>query len=932
MFQRNLMIMVCLVALTSVLAGASYSSDTGEFLPGLVLAGENPDADLPSDENAQKDVNSWSGSGPWGGNVRCLTVDPVNNSRVFAACGSSLTAVEGGVYYSIDGGEFWQPTTLPRKAYNAVAASLAQPGVFYAGARNGLYKSEDYGLTWNAAGQSSTYILGLGVNPANGSTIVMGKSGNTGIVVSTDGGNNFAQVGVNSGFMRQFTWSNAEPGKMYVVMGSSTASVLSSVDNGQTWTPFGPAGDGWGMYISPTSSQFALIAHASGIYRTADGGANWANVQGGVFRSVTGFNDAYFATANDGGIFRSNDQGLTWQPQTTPVPQSTWQTATSTNLGALFGHWGGIFRVSGYDQAAAASHTGLNLALVHGLAYYADTTEIWGGTEGSGLYRSVDGGTTWEHMVNGLGNWMVYELQPTNHQFYQSGRMLAGTLNGAYTSLDGGQTWSYAHFQGTQVSACEVHPTNPDIYWLGSATGEIKFTTDGGLTFQTSTGGMFGFAPRLKLGRAPMGGLRLFLCYQGSATAIWYSDDGGVSFIPASGMESTTYQPMVAVRPHLGVQPQIIYASSNSGVYKSTDNGATYTLAGMPGFSWSVLAGPGAQVVSGKDNGVSYSTDEAANSTSITQNLEASANIWQMAWGSSTNQVYIAMRTRGIMENRFSADIFNPPTGLTAVYDDQAIILFWEPVNGTPSPVSYTIWRDAYPIASVPSNQTTYTDSGLNNGQAYRYFISAVYNNDIHTSAIEIITAVPNVPSHVPVSQFTATASGTTVNLNWSGPPSIQTGYKLYRDGALIAEINDPNADSYSDADLAAGTYLYSITVTYLTGDSDPVEASATVYVENDDPGTPALTTQLQGSYPNPGPSSWVKFSLKEPTRVCIRCYNLRGALVRKLVDQVQPSGEHLAFWDGRDEHGALVPSGIYLIRMTAGAFVSPVQKIIIRH
>jgi photosystem II stability/assembly factor-like uncharacterized protein len=786
-------------------SGLSISSETGEIIPGeQYFAPDNPTL-TPVETEPERDVQSWSGTGPWGGNVRGLAADPADNLHLFAACGSTLTNQEGGVFTSTDGGINWQPTTLARRQYNAMAFSASQPGTVYAGSRSGLYKSTDNGASWALIGSSTNYILGVGVKANDGNTIVIGKSGGVGLMYSSDGGNNFVATNVTTGFMRQFAWSTTNPSRMYVVMGSSTSSLLTSTD-GATWTTIGPAGNGWGAYISPTNDQFILLTHDSGIYRTIDGGSNWDLVYAGTFKGVTEYNGVFYATANAGGVYESNDNGLTWVNNTVGYPQSTWQTAASSGAGALFGHWGGIFRCAGYLQPVVSSHTGLNLGLVHGLAYYADTNELWGGLEGSGLYKSTDNGATWQEKNNGLGNWMVYELQPTNHQFYQSGRMLAGTLSGAYTSTDGGDTWSLAHWSGSQISACEVHPTNPDIYWLGNSFGEIRATFDGGLTFTTATGGAYGTFPRLKLGKGPTGDLRLFLFFQnGSINSIWYSDDLGLSFVHGTGTESTGYQPQISIRPALGTNPQIIYVSTGSGssgnIFKSTDNGLTYTAAGMTGFSWSVLSGPGSQVLSGTNSTVLYSTDEATSSTPLTQNLEANNNTWAMVWGNTTNRVYIATRARGIMQNDFSATVYGLPTGLSATPGNQEVTLNWTAPGSTPNPVFYTIWRDCYPVRQISADQTTWTDTGLVNGQSYSYFVSVVYADDIQTSAVEIITGTPEAPSGMPPSQpqnVAVTISGNDINLDWDvvttdtlGNPITVDGYRVYWSEEAVFTCDD---------------------------------------------------------------------------------------------------------------------------------------------
>jgi flagellar hook assembly protein FlgD len=48
--------------------------------------------------------------------------------------------------------------------------------------------------------------------------------------------------------------------------------------------------------------------------------------------------------------------------------------------------------------------------------------------------------------------------------------------------------------------------------------------------------------------------------------------------------------------------------------------------------------------------------------------------------------------------------------------------------------------------------------------------------------------------------------------------------------------------------------------------------------------------------------------------------YNLRGELVRRLVDETRPAGRHEVVWNGVDASGRSVASGTYLLRMRAGA------------
>jgi flagellar hook assembly protein FlgD len=61
---------------------------------------------------------------------------------------------------------------------------------------------------------------------------------------------------------------------------------------------------------------------------------------------------------------------------------------------------------------------------------------------------------------------------------------------------------------------------------------------------------------------------------------------------------------------------------------------------------------------------------------------------------------------------------------------------------------------------------------------------------------------------------------------------------------------------------------------------------------------------------------------LKEDELVTLKVYNMLGQLVATLVEQPQKAGYKSVVWNGRNESGAGVASGIYICRMTAGNFV----------
>ncbi|NBC17864.1 MAG: T9SS type A sorting domain-containing protein [Bacteroidetes bacterium] len=74
---------------------------------------------------------------------------------------------------------------------------------------------------------------------------------------------------------------------------------------------------------------------------------------------------------------------------------------------------------------------------------------------------------------------------------------------------------------------------------------------------------------------------------------------------------------------------------------------------------------------------------------------------------------------------------------------------------------------------------------------------------------------------------------------------------------------------------------------------------------------------ELVGNYPNPfNPTTTIRYALPEAMPVTLTVYNVLGAKVAVLVDASQSAGHHEVAWDGRNDSGTLVPSGLYLYRL----------------
>ncbi|NIT55217.1 MAG: T9SS type A sorting domain-containing protein, partial [Aliifodinibius sp.] len=77
-------------------------------------------------------------------------------------------------------------------------------------------------------------------------------------------------------------------------------------------------------------------------------------------------------------------------------------------------------------------------------------------------------------------------------------------------------------------------------------------------------------------------------------------------------------------------------------------------------------------------------------------------------------------------------------------------------------------------------------------------------------------------------------------------------------------------------------------------------------------------------NHPNPfNPSTEIRYQLPQAEEVNIVIYNVLGQQVRELVNRKQEAGSYVVKWNGDNEQGLSVPSGMYFLRMKAGSFIA---------
>ena len=95
--------------------------------------------------------------------------------------------------------------------------------------------------------------------------------------------------------------------------------------------------------------------------------------------------------------------------------------------------------------------------------------------------------------------------------------------------------------------------------------------------------------------------------------------------------------------------------------------------------------------------------------------------------------------------------------------------------------------------------------------------------------------------------------------------------------------------------------------------------------------------TVLLSNYPNPfNPETWIPYHLAADADVTVTIYNLQGRLVRQLDLGLQEAGYYVdksraAYWDGANEDGESVASGVYFYKLDAGDFTASKRMVVVK-
>jgi len=415
------------------------------------------------------------GSAQMSGRIAAVTaVNDKGRTTVFVGSAS------GGVWKSVNGGSTFKPV-FDRQSVQSIGAVTVDPtnpkivwvGTGESWVRNsvsvgdGIYKSTDGGENWNNVGlKDSEHISKIIVDPKDGNTVFACATGHLwndnderGVYKTTDGGT---------------TWR-----KVLAGVNGSTGCAMLSMNSQNSRTIYATMWDfrryGW---------TFRSGGPGSGIFKSIDGGEHWTEISektaeglpdkpyGRIAIAVApGKPDVVYAMVESkkSGLYRSDDGGHKWK-QLDASQYMVWRPFYFANLIVDPKDENKIFKVDLFLLLSADG--GRSFSQVSDSAH-GDFHDVWinpdnpnmiyTGDDG-GLWRSLDGGTRWEHLVN-LPVSQFYHVSVDNMDPYR-----------VYGGLQDNSSWvGDSSYPGGITNSRWENIYNGDGFWVWEDPADANF-------------------------------------------------------------------------------------------------------------------------------------------------------------------------------------------------------------------------------------------------------------------------------------------------------------------------------------------------------------------------------------------------------------------------------------------------------------------------
>jgi len=424
-------------------------------------------------------------------NYSMIAIDTDNTDTIYAI--NSTWGVGGGVYRSINGGSLWEKITRwsledstnvevawlkssPR--VNAIAIDQQNSNRIFIGTSRYIYKTEDGGNSWrqlisrkvtddtwthrgiNVFGQTKV----VGIDPLDSNRLYIGTADH-GLVKSIDGGRSWKQS-VNGMEYVDNVFDIAIDAKkseiVYVIngkVGFEVSGVAKSYDYGESWVQMnnGLKETLYNTILLDTgNSDVVYIGGKDGIYKTEDGGINWVQ-KGEELKSVTVHKLVFYPdnrhtifAATDKGLYKTIDGGNTWN-RTHLSEMNLFTIIIDPNqkdaiyVGAvqdgMRGLQGGVYMsLNGGKEWQRV----LNVRRIESMGIVPNRPNIiyavsndhqyHDESSGEGVFRSVDGGVSWQGFNNGLPVLRGFNINIAPYFPYRL--YLSSNGSGAYVTTD----------------------------------------------------------------------------------------------------------------------------------------------------------------------------------------------------------------------------------------------------------------------------------------------------------------------------------------------------------------------------------------------------------------------------------------------------------------------------------------------------------------
>ena len=413
---------------------------------------------------------------------------------------------------------------------------------------------------WEVTGPFGGDVRAMVGSPENPDWIYLGTSDGQ-LFRSTDAASTWQRVkpGINKRGLSidNLVFDPQNPKVMYAGVWApnagmnSEAGVYKSENSGETWKLLK---DTKGMHIlsvtiAPSDSNLLFAGSGRGLYRSTDAGDNWQLVDTTAYPDIRNINSVA-CDPNNPQVIYAGTHHLSWKSND---GGTSWKQNGSTKTGVLDDS--DIMGIT-VDQK--------NPSLVYMNAC-------------SGIYRSLNGGEKWSKIpgIPFSARRTYYLLpHPTNPNV-----IFAGTSEGLWRTKDNGRRWMLLTPKSVVIRSVVVHPEKPDRVLIATDDFGVQISHDLGDNFVDANSG---FINRHILAFLPDATERdrilASVYHDGNAGNVFASTDSGETWKPSSAGLGT--RDVFTFHQSLE-NPEVVYAGTNAGVYRSNDRGATWAYVGQ---------------------------------------------------------------------------------------------------------------------------------------------------------------------------------------------------------------------------------------------------------------------------------------------------------------------------------------------------------------